>query len=97
MTTELKEQRRGCVNSWLCCQDTMILSMESSCIKYKGRLVFDDRDNEHDHSKYLLLLSHGRLTVPCVALIDFIFQTLHVHVSYILYHPQYMKRKKRKI
>ena len=70
--------------------------MESSCIKYKGRLVFDDRDNEHDHGKYLQLLSHGRLTVPCVALIDFVFQTLHFQVSYILCHPQYMKRLKIK-
>ena len=34
---------------------TKTLSLRSTCIQCKEKLVFDDDDNKHDHGKYLTL------------------------------------------
>lgn len=44
--------------------------------KYKS--VFDGGDNEHDHGKYLQLLSRGGLILSSLALTDFIFETFSI-------------------
>ena len=50
------------------------LSSRSDCNQCKEKLIFNNKDNGHDHHKYLRLLSRGGLTVPTTALTDFIFQ-----------------------
>ena len=42
------------------------------------RKIFNNKGNGHDHDKYLRLLSRGDLTVPSLALTDFIFQTFTI-------------------
>ena len=50
------------------------LSSRLDCNQCKEKLIFNNKDNGHDHHKYLRLLSRGGLTVPTTALTDFIFQ-----------------------
>ena len=64
------------------------LSSRSDCNQCKEKLIFNNKDNGHDHDKYLRLLSRGGLTVPNSALTDFIFQ---LSAFYITYHQQYTK------
>ena len=64
------------------------LSSRSDCNQSREKLIFNNKDNYHDHDKHLGLLSRGGLTVPSLALTDFIFQTFSF---YIRYHSQYMK------
>ena len=52
-----------------------IYLMKSSCVQCKGKLVFDDEDNEHDHGKHLQFLSSGGLTVQSLALTEVNFPT----------------------
>ena len=54
------------------------LSSRSDCNQCKEKLIFSNKDNGHDHDKYLRLLSCGGLTVPSLALTDFIFQTFSI-------------------
>ena len=44
----------------------------------KEKLIINNKDNGHDHYKYLRLLSPGGVTVPSLALTDFIFQTFSI-------------------
>ena len=39
------------------------------------KIDINNKDNGHDHGKYLRLLSRGRLTVPSLVLTDFILQS----------------------
>ena len=43
------------------------LSIRSSCIHCKEKLLLDDENNEHDNGKYMQLLSLGELTVPSLS------------------------------
>ena len=43
------------------------LSIRSSCIHCKEKLLLDDENNEHDNGKYMQLLSLGDLTVPSLS------------------------------
>ena len=52
------------------------------------KLIFNNKDNGHVHDKYLRLLSRGELTLPSLALTDFIFK---LSAFYITYHPQNTK------
>ena len=56
------------------------------------RKIFNNKGNGHDHDKYLRLLSRGGLTVPSLALTDFIFQTFTI-LHYI--SPTIHKEKKK--
>ena len=53
------------------------LLSRSDCNQCKEKLIFN-KDNGHDHDKHPRLLSRGGLTVPSLALTDFIFQTFSI-------------------
>ena len=53
-------------------------SSRSDCNQCKEKLIINNKDNGHDHYKYLRLLSPGGVTVPSLALTDFIFQTFSI-------------------
>ena len=54
------------------------LSSRSDCNEWKEKLIFSNKDNGHNHDKYLRLLSRDGLTVPSLALTDFIFQSFSI-------------------
>ena len=60
------------------------------------RKIFNNKGNGHDHDKYLRLLSRGDLTVPSLALTDFIFQTFTIlhYISPTIH--KVTKKKKQK-
>ena len=53
-------------------------SSRSDCNQCKEKLIINNKDNGHDHYKYLKLLSPGGVIVPSLALTDFIFQTFSI-------------------
>ena len=63
----------------------------------KEKLIINNKDNGHDHYKYLRLLSPGGVTVPSLALTDFIFQTFSI--SHYISHTIHglTKNENRKI
>ena len=54
------------------------LLSRSDCNQCKEKLTSNNKDNCHDHDKYLRLLSRGGLTVPGLSLTDFTFQTFTI-------------------
>ena len=54
------------------------LSSRSDSNQCRGKLIFNNKGNGHDHDKYLRLLSRRGLTVASLALADFIFQTFSI-------------------
>ena len=48
------------------------LCSRSGCNHCEEKLIYNNKDNNHNHDKYLRLLSRGVSTVPTLALTDFI-------------------------
>ena len=57
---------------------TKTLSSQPDYNQCKEKLIFNNKYNGHDHDKYLRLLYSGGLTVPSLALTDFLFQTFSI-------------------
>ena len=64
------------------------LSSRSECNQFKEKLIFTNKDNGHNHDKYLRLLSRGGLIVPSLALTDFFPE---LSAFYITCHSQCKK------
>ena len=74
------------------------LSSRSECNQFKEKLIFTNKDNGHDHDKYLGLLSRGGLTVPRLALTNFFpnFQHFTLHVTHNARSDKKQKHQKNR-